>query len=148
MDFVHQQDIKVLVVGCMCTGKSSFIKKLKNNQYTTIYPGATIDISRETITRGQFNFYFTELSSYFIENQRLVDDADVILYLSDSTKVSFLSVKIFNEKNNTKNKPTLFVRNKMEQNPNYNTRQIEHSMSIKYNIGVEELLGKILEKKC
>ena len=149
MDFL-QQNIKVLLVGSSCVGKSSVLKKLQNKNYRPISYFATDSYSTTTIRRGPFNFVFTELAGrcmvFFPGIEKLISDTDIIVYLSDSTRLSFQCVKNFNSRKNKINKPTLFVRNKKEYTPLYSTEEIEHSISVKNSEGVEEFLRKIAEK--
>ena len=148
MDFLIKQNIKVLLVGSSCVGKSSVLKKLQNKNYRPISYFATDSYSTTTIRRGPFNFVFTELAGrcmvFFPGIEKLISDTDIIVYLSDSTRLSFQCVKNFNSRKI--NKPTLYVRNKKEYTPLYSTSEIEHSISVKNSEGVEELLGKIAEK--
>jgi tRNA U34 5-carboxymethylaminomethyl modifying GTPase MnmE/TrmE len=150
MDFLIQQNIKVLLVGSSCVGKSSVLKKLQNKNYRPISYFATDSYSTTTIRRGPFNFVFTELAGrcmvFFPGIEKLISDTDIIVYLSDSTRLSFQCVKNFNSRKNKINKPTLYVRNKKEYPPLYSTSEIEHSISVKNSEGVEEFLGKIAEK--
>jgi tRNA U34 5-carboxymethylaminomethyl modifying GTPase MnmE/TrmE len=150
MDFLIQQNIKVLLVGSSRVGKSSVLKKLKNKNYRPISYSATGSYSTKTITRGSFNFVFTELAGgcmvFFPGIEKLISNTDIIVYLSDSTRFSYRCVKNFNSGKNKINKPTLFVRNKKEYPPLYSQRDIEHSISVKNSDGVEEFLGKIAEK--
>lgn len=141
------QTINVSIVGSGGCGKTTYIKKLLENNFEKLYLPTTFSYCyNHTILKDVeglvFNIFDTDGTVYEIkETTDIIDKVDYIIVMYDSTsRISYEKALKYLEYCNNNNKKCILVSNKTDIN-HYNSANIETDIKPDYKISVKTSLN-------
>jgi small GTP-binding protein len=139
--------LKVAIVGTTGVGKTQFIDRIEGKQFDRCY-NLTEQYDIRNVCYGDVDIEFRDFAGtqYYMTDNDLFFDLDVLILMVDDTKFSYKNGKKAASKILAKYSPkrVMLVQNKIDKIDNNNLLSRAHKISVKTNEGIQELMDDIL----
>ena len=140
-------NIKIALIGSSCVGKTTFLKRLSNNNFERSYVKTeSYNISiiiRDNITYEFYDFAGDELYCHVYDTE-FYEIFDVVFLMVDNSRISYKNGKEWLRKINIRNVPTFKIRNKCDINDEFSNLNGYINISTKTGQGVDNVLERIV----
>ena len=138
---------KIGIVGTAGVGKTQFIDRLEGKRFDRCYR-ATDQYDIRMIRYGETDIQFHDFAGtqYYVTDNDLFFDLDVLILMVDDTKISYKNGKEAASKILAKYAPkrVMLVQNKIDIIDNDKLLSRAYKISVKNNEGIQELMDDIL----